>query len=84
MRVGSYYPTYKFRDHDPILDAIDTLRARSPMTNKQIHEKSGVSTSTLSNWAKRRTKRPQYATLKAVARSLGGEISITANGKVIR
>lgn len=83
-RMG-FYPTYQFGDHDPILDQIDTLRA--DVGNPSFEKISGdcrVSVSTLRNWELRRVKRPQFATVKAVVKALGGELSVTYRGKIIR
>lgn len=84
-RMG-FYPTYQFGgDHDPILDAIDTLRqdAGNP-SFEEISGKCRVSITTLYNWHERKVKRPQFATVKAVVLALGGELSVTYRGKVIR
>jgi transcriptional regulator with XRE-family HTH domain len=71
------YPSYLFKDHDPVLDAIDTLIADRGETFAKIERASGVTATTLSNWRKRKTKRPQFATVKAVARALGADVIIT-------
>jgi hypothetical protein len=39
---------------------------------------------TLRNWRLRKTKRPQFATVKAVARALGGELGIMYKGRIVR
>lgn len=88
--MGRIYPSYKFEDHDPILDQIDRLREIAagqrgiPISNAHIERKSGVTTSTLRNWASRKTKRPQFPTIKAVVRALGGEITLVYNGQEIK
>jgi hypothetical protein len=79
-----YYPTYKFKDHDPILDKVDTLFELSgseatdgkPLTFETIAAKSQVAKTTLTNWRKRKVKRPQFATVAAVMGALGGEIVV--------
>lgn len=81
-RIG-IYPAYRFKDHDPVLDAVDTVIADSKKTRTQVHEMSNVSVSTLSSWAKRKTKRPQFATVAAVVKSLGAELHIKYKGKNI-
>jgi transcriptional regulator with XRE-family HTH domain len=81
---GGVYPSYLFKHHDPVLDAIDTLRSRSGLKTKVLAEKSGVRAGTLNNWRKRKTKRPQFATVKAVVKALGGELQVTFDGRVIR
>jgi DNA-binding phage protein len=70
------YPSYLFKDHDPILDKIDTLIADSGQSFAKIERSSGVTVTTLGNWRKRKTKRPQFATVNAVVRALGGELVV--------
>lgn len=65
------YKTYRFKDKDPVIDQIRTLKKDAGMSNLEIHEKSDVSVSTLNNWFKGGTRRPQNATIEAVGRSLG-------------
>jgi transcriptional regulator with XRE-family HTH domain len=77
------YPSYLFKDHDPILDAIDTLIADSGWTFGEIAVGSGVTRTTLTNWQKRKVRRPQFATIKAVTRAVGGELRIIYKGKAI-
>lgn len=88
--MGKIYPSYKFVDHDPVLDQIDRLWQRADdargyhLSAKYIESKSGVTVTTLRNWQKRKTKRPQFPTIKAVVRALGGEIGITFKGAPIQ
>lgn len=67
------YKSYLFRDKDPIIDAYRTLHSGSKSTYKQTHEKSGVSISTLRNWDRGTTKRPQFCTISAAARADGAK-----------
>ncbi len=63
------YKTYSFKDKDPIIDHL-----RNPVNGKSYSElakDSGVSSSTLANWFDGPTKRPQFATIAAVARAIG-------------
>ena len=80
------YPSYLFIDHDPVLDQIDTLISDSDMTLEQVSEQSHVSLSALVNWRKRKTKRPQFATIAAVVKSMGGDVVIVNrfNAKIVR
>ena len=78
------YPSYLFKTHDPVLDQLDTLIQDSDLSHTRIAATSGVSTTTLSNWRKRKTKRPQFCTIVAVARALGADVQLTANNKVVR
>lgn len=75
MRVN-VYRTYQFVDKDPVIDQIKTMLEDNGLLQKQkiVHELSGVSQSTLHNWFKGGTKRPQHATIAAVSSSLGYEM----------
>jgi transcriptional regulator with XRE-family HTH domain len=79
------YKSYHFKDHDPALDAIDRMRELAGLESfhdvGRISADSGVSTSTLRNWHSRKTKRPQHASIMAVARALGGDAVFFFNGK---
>ena len=79
------YPSYKFTDHDPILDQIDTLRQDAGNVSfTRLSAASGVSDTTLHAWASRKTKRPQFATVAAVVNALGGELTVTYRGRLIK
>ena len=66
------YGTYKFRDRDPILNKTWALIDGLGLTAKQIHDATGVSTSTLRNWKpKGKTKRPTFCCINAVGRACG-------------
>jgi hypothetical protein len=63
------FKSYVFRQTDPIIDALmPTLRANKI---SQLNKLSGVSTSTMSNWKKKKTRRPQFCTVTAVALAAG-------------
>jgi len=65
------YKTYSFRTKDPVIDAL-----RGTVNGKgygQLSQDSGVSSTTLYNWFYGPTKRPQFATIAAVARAIGPE-----------
>jgi DNA-binding phage protein len=81
-RKGFYF-SYDFKDHDPILDSVSTLIEDRGVSHIYISNKSGVSLTTLRKWHYRRVKRPQFATVKAVVKALGGELSITYRGRKI-
>jgi DNA-binding phage protein len=63
------YKSYNFVDKDPVIDKMRGVV--KDLSYGEISEKSGVSASTLYNWFEGNTKRPQYATVIAVMRSLG-------------
>ena len=65
------YKSYLFRDKDPVIDQVRTAVEDSGMTFKEIHDASDVSTSTVYNWFYGNTRRPQFATVEAVARACG-------------
>lgn len=77
------YRSYMFRDHDPVLDALDTLFTQADVGPKKLEELSGIRQETFRRWKRRQTKRPQYTTVAASVRAAGGRISITYRGKNI-
>ena len=83
MAKMGIYPSYLFKDHDPILDVVDTIVKDSGKSIVQAHEISNVSVSTLASWRKRKTKRPQFATVAAVITALGGEVNIKYKGRKV-
>lgn len=68
------YRTYVFRDKDPIIDKTRTLVEDVGISYQAISDQSGVSTTTISNWFGGKTRRPQFATVNAVAMALGREL----------
>ena len=76
------YRTYVFRNKDPIIDKTRTLVADANASYQEISDQSGVSTSTLYNWFHGKTRRPQFATVNAVAMALNHELAFKKmNGK---
>jgi hypothetical protein len=69
------YRTYNFIDKDPVIDEMRTLVKDEGLIKKLniVHELSGVSVSTLTNWFDGETKAPQNRTISAVATALGYE-----------
>lgn len=68
------YKTYKFRTYDPAMEEVLSFANRGggkATSIAAISRESGVSTSTLHNWRKRKTKRPQNASVEATGRALG-------------
>ena len=77
------YTTYVFKDYDPILDELRTVVMDSGLKFSQIAE-CGVSQSTLYSWfKKRKTRRPQFATISAVALSCGATGIKFVDGKPV-
>jgi hypothetical protein len=83
------YKSYFFKDHDPILDAIDRVYELSGMNNngrikfKEINELSNVSVTTLHNYRTRKTKRPRSDCVEAILRALGARRAVVYQEKVI-
>jgi len=79
------YKTYRFKDKDPVIDELRTILqgvaevrgVTEAHLRKTIAYDIGMSPNTLWNWFRGATRRPQYASVKAVARALGGELSLT-------
>jgi len=68
------YKSYVFIDKDPVIDVMRTMVQDSRKTFTQVERESGVTSTTLRNWFGGQTRRPQFATVAAVARSLGKTI----------
>lgn len=71
------YKTYSFIDKDPVIDALRTQLTRRKVTIKDLSYATGVSPTTIRNWFYGETRRPQHATVKAVAIALGFEYKLT-------
>ena len=72
------YRTYVFRDKDPVIDVLRTAKDDSKAKTSAIAETSGVSPSTIHNWFMGKTRKPQFATVVAVARAIGAVSAIEA------
>lgn len=70
------YKSYMFRAKDPVIDALRTVVQDSKMSYGAIHEASGVSTTAMYGWFHGKTRRPQFCTVKAVARACGKDVVI--------
>jgi hypothetical protein len=86
------YKSFEFKDHHPVLDAIDRLYELAGVPEGRngrarlsyVSDKSGVTVGTLINWRTRKTKRPHDAGVEAVIRGLGGERFIKYGEHVLR
>jgi hypothetical protein len=68
---------YRFINKDPVIDKIRTLKADSGMTSVEIEKASGVKASTFDGgWFNGSTRRPQHATVAAVAGAMGYDFVI--------
>ena len=65
------YKSYSFVNKDPVIDLLRTAKDDRKVTLEGIHSDSGVSVGTLHNWFRGKTRRPQFATVAAVARAMG-------------
>jgi hypothetical protein len=74
------YKTYKFTGQDPMVGKVLGVCDEAGVKPSAVSRESGVASSTLGNWRKRKTKRPQFATLNATLMALGKELVI-ANRK---
>jgi transcriptional regulator with XRE-family HTH domain len=70
------YKTYSFKTKDPAIDKLRTKIQDAGESYNDISVKSGVSVGTLNNWFNGGTRRPQFATLAAVAGALGYDWSL--------
>lgn len=76
------YKSYNFIDKDPVIDRVRTVVEDSKYTYARVEDLSGVTTTTLRNWFFGKTRRPQFATVAAVIRACGQELSVA--GRPIR
>lgn len=76
MRSLRVYKSYNFWEKDPVIDTIRTIVDNSHKKYAAISRESGVAAQTISNWFNGSTRRPQFATVAAVARACGQDITI--------
>lgn len=72
------YKTYHFTGQDPIVRKVQDEVTTSGNALAAVSRDSGVASSTMGNWFKRKTKRPQFATVNAVLMALDKELVIAA------
>ena len=65
------YKSYSFKDKDPVIDRLRTMIQREGVSYSELADMSGVSVQTFYNWFDGATRKPQYATVMAVAYALG-------------
>jgi hypothetical protein len=63
------YRAYFFRGADPAIAEVKSFVGARTLSS--IEKDGGPATSTIANWFKGKTKRPQNATLEAAGRALG-------------
>ena len=79
------YTTYRFKDKDPMIDKLRTVcqdafpqvMDKRKIRYQAIADECGISVSTLYNWFEGETRRPQFASLCAVARACGYDLTLT-------
>lgn len=76
MAKVTIYKTYRFRDKDPIIDELRTAVKDEGLSYQDIHLMSNVTVTTLRNWFEGETRRPQHATIMAVARAVGRDMKL--------
>lgn len=80
-RTINLYKSYSFKDKDPVIDRLRTIIQDSGEKYSAVSDHSGVSVTTLYNWFDGETKKPQFCTVMAVARSLGYDVSFIKTEK---
>lgn len=76
------YKAYPFVDKDPVIDLLRTIKRDAEMSDRQITEAGGPTTSTLRNWFKGNTRRPQFATVAAAGVAMGlSSVPLTSEGR---
>jgi DNA-binding phage protein len=78
------YKTYNFRNKDPVIDLLRTAIKDTGADWGDISNDSGVSTQTLHNWFSGTVKRPQFATVQAVAHSIGYDLMLVKSNRQLK
>jgi predicted transcriptional regulator len=74
-RAGHLYRTYGYRlDRDPVMGVLQKARLEAEIKVSEVQRDTGVSHSTIANWDSGKTRKPQFATVVAVARSIPGAL----------
>jgi DNA-binding phage protein len=76
MTTLKLYRSYSFKDKDPVIDHVRAIIEKENLSYAKVSLASGVSTSTLYNWFDGETRRPQFATVMAIVRSLGYDFTL--------
>jgi hypothetical protein len=78
------YRTYNFVDKDPVIDAMRTAIIYKRITHNELSVKSGVSLNTIRNWFYGETRKPQFATIQAVAKAMGYSYKLVKTGSTVK
>jgi transcriptional regulator with XRE-family HTH domain len=65
------YRTYRWRDKNPIIDALRTIKEQERLNYSQISQLSGVAAATMKNWFEGDTRKPFDHTATAMSSALG-------------
>ncbi len=65
------YKSYSFVNKDPVIDRMRTVWGDTGLSLSQIEKAGGPPATTSRNWFMGDTKRPQFATINAFARTCG-------------
>ncbi len=65
------YKSYRFVGKDPVISQMRSAVEEADVTYRQMHDDSGVSTTTFYNWFRGKTRRPQYAACQAAMKAIG-------------
>lgn len=78
------YRTYRFIDKDPVIDKLRTIIADEGLSKRKtnVATMAGITPSTLHNWFDGDTKRPQFASIAAVASALGYDVTFSKEQKL--
>lgn len=71
QRPGAQYASYLFVDKDPVIGQVQALVEKRGVSLAYVTTHSGVTGGTLRSWFSGKTRRPQHATVQAVAKCLG-------------
>jgi transcriptional regulator with XRE-family HTH domain len=72
MKIDIFpYRNYRWKDKDPIIDALRTVRNDEGLTNHETAQITGVAASTFKNWFDGETRRPMNSTSTQMAAALG-------------
>lgn len=76
------YKAYPYTEFDPIMDVIIFVQDAKGIKTSQMVKDGAASASTIANWRKKKTRRPQFTTIAASAITLGlTSLPLTAEGR---
>jgi transcriptional regulator with XRE-family HTH domain len=68
---------YRAQSVEPLMLQTTILLQREDINLKEIQRRCGVTTQTMRNWQKQKTRRPNSSTLRFVLQALGYKLTIT-------